>query len=95
VGGGEKGKGAVFGKKKEKREFWSSLKGSYVAASEVGILDGVFQLASRRASRRCALGWSRVMRFSLSCCRFVSCFSMSFYDLGIAFCKGLYIKPQG
>jgi hypothetical protein len=36
-------------RKKEKWEIWSLLKGSYVAASEGGNLDGAFQLASRRA----------------------------------------------
>jgi hypothetical protein len=50
LGGGEKGKVAVFGEEeREKGEFWSSWTSSYVAASKVSNLVGAVPLASRRA----------------------------------------------
>jgi hypothetical protein len=82
-------------RKKEKRQSWSLLKGSYVAVSEVGNVDGVSSWLLEGLAD--GAFWAGLGLCVLALVVVVLCLvlSMSFYDLGIAFCKGLYIKPQG
>jgi hypothetical protein len=73
-------------RKKERSQF--GVKGSYVAASEVGNVDGVsswFLEGLANGAFWAGLGLCILALVSVVLCLV---FSIPFYDLGVAFCRG-------
>jgi hypothetical protein len=77
-----------FGEEEREKSVLEFTKGSYVAASEVGNVDGVSSWLLEGLAD--GAFWAGLGLCVLALVAVVLClvFSMPFYDLGVAFCKG-------